>query len=110
MKTFELTQGASGRSFVKLLFGAILLLQALDLHSTLISLSERTETNRLILQIAALTGLPLAVAAVKLLATLSICLLIRVWSRSRGMDAPVAVALAVMCLAYAATVINNYVG
>jgi hypothetical protein len=110
MKTFELTQGTAGRSFVKLLFGAILLLQALDLHSTLIALNERAETNKLILEIAAFIGLPLAVVFVKFLATLSIALLIRVWSRSRGMDAPVAVALVVMCLAYAGTVINNYVG
>jgi hypothetical protein len=110
MKSFELTQGAAGRSFVKFLFGAILLLQVLDLHSTLIALHKRTEINQLILQIATAIGLPFAVVVVKLLATLSICLLIRVWSRSRGMNAPVAVALVVMCLAYGTTVINNYVG
>jgi DNA-binding LytR/AlgR family response regulator len=110
MNSFELTQGAAGRPFIKLLFGAILLLQVLDMHSTLIALHKRAETNQLILQIATAVGLPFAVVVVKLLATVSISLLIRVWSRSRGMDAPVAVALVVMCLAYGTTVIHNYVG
>lgn len=110
MKTFELVQGSTSRSFVKLLFAAILLLQALDLHSTLIALDRRTETNLLIVRLAEFVGLPFAVVLMKLMATLSIGLLMRVWSRSRGMDAPVAVALVVMCLAYATTVINNYVG
>jgi hypothetical protein len=110
MKTIELIRGDASRSFVGLLFGAIFLLQALDLHSTLISLHERTEANKLILQIAQVTGLPLAVVTVKLMATASIALLAWAWRKSRGVDGPVGVALAVMCLAYTATVINNYVG
>ncbi len=110
MKTFDLNEVAQVRSFVKLLFGALLVLQALDLHSTLIALDARFETNKLILFLATALGLSLAVAAVKLIATLSIFLLFYVWQRTKGMYSPVAAALTVMCLAYATTVINNYRG
>lgn len=110
MKIIELSEGASSRALVRPLFRAILLLQVLDLHSTLVALDKRTETNKLILLVASNVGLPLAVASMKSVATLSIFLLIHAWKNSKGMDAPVCAALSVMCLAYAITVINNYAG
>lgn len=110
MNTFRLHTRTASQLFIRCLFGAVFVLQVLDLHSTIISLEERRETNKFILMLAESIGLPASVFVVKAMAILSLAYMARTWTKSTGFDAPVASALVVMCLSYVFVVVSNYAG
>lgn len=110
MNTIRLQARTAIQLFIWSLFGAVFVLQVLDLHSTVISLEERRETNKFILLLSQSIGLHASVFVVKALAILSLAYLARSWKSSTGFDAPVATALVVMCVGYVFVVVSNYAG
>lgn len=110
MNTIRLQARTASQLFIWCLFGVVFVLQALDLHSTIISLDERRETNKFILLLAQGIGLYASIFVVKALAILSLAYLARTWKRAAGFDGPVVAALVVMCTGYVLVVVNNYAG
>ncbi len=110
MNTIRLQARTASQLFIWCLFGAVFMLQVLDLHSTIISLEERRETNKFILLLSQGIGLQASIFVVKALAIFSLAYLARTWKRSTGFDAPVMTALVVMCVGYVLVVVSNYAG
>lgn len=97
------------RRVITILFMTLMGLQVLDMHSTIISMDSRTELNKFIQSIASWIGMTGAVVAAKGIAIAAIAFLMRSWKQSTDLDGPVGLSLAVMCVAYGITVVNNYV-
>lgn len=91
------------------LFITLLLLQGLDMHSTLTAPSHRYETNPVIVWIASYVGLLHAMAVMKLFSILVIAALSRAWKKSddayNHLYLP---SLAFLNIEYLLVVINNY--
>lgn len=108
MKTLRLQNQTATQFLIWCLFGAAFVLQVLDLHSTIVSLEERRETNKFILLLSQRIGLHASIFLVKAFAILSLAYLARTWKKSTGFDAPVLTALLVMCVGYVLVVFSNY--
>ena len=89
---------------------ALLVLQCLDLHSTLMATPAQRESNRLIQAVAQLLPAPLAILAVKVGTLAIVTSLFVAWRRSCGLDRPFALCLTSLGLVYAFVVTSNYLG
>ena len=91
------------------LFCCIGLLQILDLHSTLLAVDTRGETNNLINLLASFIGVAGAVIAFKGAVALSLLFSYRTWRKNPGeYDGFFALGLLVMIGAYALVIVSNY--
>lgn len=96
------------KPFTQALFATILLLQALDLHSTLLAVDNgRKETNLLILQLAQTFGLVESVLLAKFFAVLCVATYFHL-TRNIARNRYVVVPLLLVILIYSTVVLNNY--
>jgi hypothetical protein len=96
------------RGFTSALVVSLLVLQGLDLHSTLSARGGQFEANRLINSLALWLSPKAAVIAVKTAAIALVGLLALLWRCCRGMDREFALCLFLLVLMYAGVVANNY--
>jgi hypothetical protein len=100
-------------SLVKPLLFLQMLLQLLDLHSTLSHLADRTEINKAIIWVATMTGMAPAVILMKVLSVAVIWLLYVQWQKipkPSVFDRPIAGVFIVLNVTLLAIVFNNYWG
>ena len=91
------------------LFVLLVVAQALDLHSTLIGISSRTEQNQLINSLAAHIGFTPALIFFKLAATSVLLFFYRTWLNARGqLDGVTAISLIFLATLNLMVVANNY--
>ena len=113
----SLSRARLGSNMVLGLFGAVLVLQLLDLHSTLNAHGWQHEGNRFIVWLsqrvarASVAGQAAAVVMVKAFDVLVLGAMYAWWRRSSGLfDREFAVTLTVLALVFLAVVANNYLG
>ena len=94
---------------IPFLFGVLLLVLALDLHSTLIGISVRGESNPVINWLALHIGFVQALVGLKAIAVLTLIFFYRAWnSASRQLDTATAACLSFLILINSLIVANNY--
>lgn len=94
---------------IPFLFGLLILVLALDLHSTLIGISARGELNPAINWLAHHIGFVQALVGLKAIAVLALFFFYRTWhSASRQFDTATAVCLSFLILINSLIVANNY--
>lgn len=86
---------------------ALVVLQVLDLHSSLRA-REASEINHLVVRVAEIWGLPSALIAAKVVAIAGIACLTLIRHRFPRLEREVTVAATVAALFYTAVVFNNY--
>lgn len=94
---------------VPCLFTILFITQALDLHSTLLGISSKTEQNHLILWLARHLGFTLAIIFAKVIAVITLFFFYRAWRKTEGQfDMQFAIFLVVLAIINLCVVANNY--
>lgn len=91
------------------LFALLLVAQALDLHSTLLGISSRTEQNQLINWLALHIGFTQALIFFKVVAASVLLFFYRTWRNTKGqLDTATAICLVFLSTINLLVVANNY--
>lgn len=94
---------------VNALFLLQLILQVMDLHSTLTASAGRYEVNEIINWMANHVGFPFAVFIMKLCSALVLVFLYSSWVKSKGSHTiGFIISLSLLCVVYGFIVFNNY--
>jgi len=97
------------RYVVPALFLLLILIQVLDIHSTLSASAGHYEANKVIHWLSEQVGFTVAVCIVKACSSLVLLFLYRVWRLSNGFhDCEFSISLGLIFIVYGVVVTNNY--